>query len=137
MNFRPLHDRVLVRRLDTEEKTAGGIIIPDTAQEKPQEGQIVAVGNGTKSEDGKVTPLDLKVGDIVLFGKWSGTEVKVDGEELCIMKESDIMGIITTKSKAKSKRKIKFQLEKFILVNGVDVKKQHLLPLKNMKLKIF
>ena len=93
MNFRPLHDRVLVRRLDTEEKTAGGIIIPDTAQEKPQEGQIVAVGNGTKSEDGKVTPLDLKVGDIVLFGKWSGTDVKIDGKEYSIMKESDIMGI--------------------------------------------
>ena len=101
MDFRPLHDRVLVRRLDTEEKTAGGIIIPDTAQEKPQEGQIVAVG----SEDGKVTPLDLKAGDIVLFGKWSGTEVKVDGEELCIMKESDIMGVIEKKSKSKSKKK--------------------------------
>ena len=97
MNFRPLHDRVLVRRLDTEEKTAGGIIIPDTAQEKPQEGQIVAVGNGTKSEDGKVTPLDLKIGDIVLFGKWSGTEVKIDGKEYSIMKESDIMGIATAK----------------------------------------
>ena len=97
MNFRPLHDRVLVRRLDTEEKTAGGIIIPDTAQEKPQEGQIVAVGNGTKSEDGKVTPLDLKVGDIVLFGKWSGTEVKIDGKEYSIMKETDIMGISKSK----------------------------------------
>ena len=105
MDFRPLHDRVLVRRLDTEEKTAGGIIIPDTAQEKPQEGQIVAVGSGTKSEDGKVIPLDLKAGDIVLFGKWSGTEVKVDGEELCIMKESDIMGVIEKKSKSKSKKK--------------------------------
>ena len=104
MDFRPLHDRVLVRRLDTEEKTAGGIIIPDTAQEKPQEGQIVAVGNGVKSEDGKVTPLDLKVGDIVLFGKWSVTEVKSDGEELCIMKESDIMGVINTKSKSKKKK---------------------------------
>ena len=99
MDFRPLHDRVLVRRLDTEEKTAGGIIIPDTAQEKPQEGQIVAVGNGTKSEDGKVTPLDLKVGDIVLFGKWSGTEVKMNGEDYLIMKESDIMGIITSGKK--------------------------------------
>ena len=97
MDFRPLHDRVLVRRLDTEEKTAGGIIIPDTAQEKPQEGQIVAVGNGTKSENGKVTPLDLKVGDIVLFGKWSGTDVKIDGKEYSIMKESDIMGISKSK----------------------------------------
>ena len=105
MDFRPLHDRVLVRRLESEEKTAGGIIIPDTAQEKPQEGEIIAVGSGNKSEDGKVTPLDLKVGDKVLFGKWSGTEVKIDGEELCIMKESDIMGIIITKSKAKSKKK--------------------------------
>ena len=93
MDFRPLHDRVLVRRLESEEKTAGGIIIPDTAQEKPQEGQIVSVGSGSKSEDGKVTPLDLKVGDIVLFGKWSGTEVKIDGKEYSIMKESDIMGI--------------------------------------------
>jgi chaperonin GroES len=105
MDFRPLHDRVLVRRLESEEKTAGGIIIPDTAQEKPQEGEIIAAGSGNKSEDGKVTPLDLKVGDKVLFGKWSGTEVKIDGEELCIMKESDIMGVITTKSKSKSKKK--------------------------------
>jgi chaperonin GroES len=105
MDFRPLHDRVLVRRLESEEKTAGGIIIPDTAQEKPQEGEIIAAGSGNKSEDGKITPLDLKVGDKVLFGKWSGTEVKIDGEELCIMKESDIMGVITTKSKAKSKKK--------------------------------
>ena len=104
MDFRPLHDRVLVRRLESEEKTAGGIIIPDTAQEKPQEGQIVAVGSGSKNEDGKTTPLDLKAGDIVLFGKWSGTEVKIDGEELCIMKESDIMGIINTKSKPKKKK---------------------------------
>ena len=93
MDFRPLHDRVLVRRLESEEKTAGGIIIPDTAQEKPQEGQIVSVGSGSKSEDGKVTPLDLKVGDIVLFGKWSGTEVKIDGEELCIMKELSLIHI--------------------------------------------
>ena len=97
MDFRPLHDRVLVRRLESEEKTAGGIIIPDTAQEKPQEGEIIAAGSGNKSEDGKVTPLDLKVGDKVLFGKWSGTEVKIDGEELCIMKESDIMGISKSK----------------------------------------
>jgi chaperonin GroES len=105
MDFRPLHDRVLVRRLDSEEKTSGGIIIPDTAQEKPQEGEIIAIGSGNKSEDGKVTPLDLSVGDKVLFGKWSGTEIKINGEELCIMKESDIMGIMTTKSKAKSKKK--------------------------------
>jgi chaperonin GroES len=94
MSFRPLHDRVLVRRLEGETKTAGGVIIPDTAQEKPQEGEIVAVGSGARSEDGKVTPLDVKKGDKVLFGKWSGTEVKIDGEELIIMKESDIMGII-------------------------------------------
>ena len=106
MKFRPLHDRVLIEVLDSSEKTAGGIIIPDTAQEKPQEGLIVAVGSGAKSEDGKVTPLDVKIGDKVLFGKWSGTEVKVDGEELCIMKESDIMGIISD-SKPKSKKKKK------------------------------
>ena len=97
MSFRPLHDRVLVRRLEGETKTAGGVIIPDTAQEKPQEGEIVAVGTGARSEDGKVTPLDVKKGDRVLFGKWSGTEVKVDGEELLIMKESDIMGVIDGK----------------------------------------
>jgi len=95
MKFRPLHDRVLVRRLGSEEKTAGGIIIPDTAQEKPQEGEITAVGPGARGEDGKIAQLDVKVGDRVLFGKWSGTEVKIDGEELCIMKESDIMGILT------------------------------------------
>jgi len=94
MGFRPLHDRVLVRRVEAEEKTAGGIIIPDTAKEKPQEGEVVAVGAGTKAEDGKVTPLDVKAGDKILFGKWSGTEVKLDGEDLLIMKESDIMGVI-------------------------------------------
>ena len=94
MNFRPLHDRVLVRRVEAEEKTAGGIIIPDTAKEKPQEGEVVAIGTGTKSEDGKVTPLDVKAGDRILFGKWSGTEVRIDGEELLIMKESDILGVI-------------------------------------------
>ena len=94
MAFRPLHDRVLVRRIEADEKTAGGIIIPDTAKEKPQEGEIVSVGTGAKAEDGKVTPLDVKAGDRVLFGKWSGTEVRVDGEELLIMKESDIMGVI-------------------------------------------
>jgi len=97
MKFRPLHDRVLIKFLDSEEKTAGGLIIPDTAKEKPQEGEVVAVGPGAKSEDGKISPMDVKVGDIVLFGKWSGTEVKIDGTEYSIMKESDIMGI--TKSK--------------------------------------
>ena len=95
MSFRPLHDRVLVRRVEAEEKTAGGIIIPDSAKEKPAEGEIVAVGSGARADDGKVTPLDVKVGDRVLFGKWSGTEVTVGGEDLLIMKESDIMGIIS------------------------------------------
>ena len=94
MSFRPLHDRVLVRRIEANEKTAGGIIIPDTAKEKPQEGEIVSAGSGAKAEDGKVTPLDVKAGDKILFGKWSGTEVTLDGEEMLIMKESDIMGII-------------------------------------------
>ncbi len=94
MKFRPLHDRVLVRRLESEEKTAGGIIIPDTAKEKPQQGEVVAVGPGARGEDGKVVALDVKAGDKILFGKWSGTEVKIDNEELLIMKESDIMGII-------------------------------------------
>jgi len=94
MKFRPLHDRVLVRRLDEEEKTAGGIIIPDTAKEKPMQGEIIAVGDGARSEDGKITPLAVMAGDIVLFGKWSGTEVKIDGEDLLIMKESDILGVI-------------------------------------------
>ena len=94
MGFRPLHDRVLVRRVEAEEKTAGGIIIPDSAKEKPAEGEVVAVGAGNKAEDGKVTPLDVKAGDKVLFGKWSGTEVKLDGEDLLIMKESDILGIL-------------------------------------------
>ena len=94
MNFRPLHDRVLVRRVEAEEKTLGGIIIPDTAKEKPQEGEVVAVGTGTRSDEGKVTPLDVKQGDKILFGKWSGTEVKLNGEDLLIMKESDIMGIV-------------------------------------------
>ena len=94
MAFRPLHDRVLVRPIEADEKTAGGIIIPDSAKEKPSEGEIVSVGSGAKAEDGTVTPLDVKAGDRVLFGKWSGTEVKLDGEDLLIMKESDIMGII-------------------------------------------
>jgi len=94
MEFRPLHDRVLVRRVEQEAKTTGGIIIPDTAQEKPMEGEIVAVGPGARGEDGSLQPLEVKAGDRVLFGKWSGTEVKLDGEELIIMKESDIMGVI-------------------------------------------
>ena len=94
MKFRPLHDRVLVRRITAEEKTAGGIIIPDTAKEKPQEGEVLAVGAGTVNEQGQVRPLDVKAGDRILFGKWSGTEVRLDGEELLIMKESDVMGIL-------------------------------------------
>ena len=94
MKFRPLHDRVVVRRLEGEEKTKGGIIIPDTAKEKPQEGEIIAVGSGARDESGKLIPLDVKNGDKVLFGKWSGTEVKLDGEDLLIMKESDVMGVV-------------------------------------------
>ena len=94
MKFRPLHDRVVVRRIEAEEKTAGGIIIPDTAKEKPQEGEVIAVGPGARNEQGQLVALDVKAGDRVLFGKWSGTEVKIDGEELLIMKESDIMGIV-------------------------------------------
>ncbi|ASP36172.1 MULTISPECIES: co-chaperone GroES [Stappiaceae] len=94
MAFRPLHDRVVVRRVDSEEKTAGGIIIPDTAKEKPQEGEIIAVGTGARKDNGEIVALDVKAGDRVLFGKWSGTEVKIDGEDLLIMKESDIMGVI-------------------------------------------
>jgi len=94
MKFRPLHDRVLVRRLEQETRTAGGVIIPDTAQEKPMEGEVVAAGSGARAEDGSITPMDVKKGDRILFGKWSGTEVKIDGEDLLIMKESDIMGII-------------------------------------------
>ena len=94
MGFRPLHDRVVVRRIEAEEKSAGGIIIPDTAKEKPMEGEVIAVGPGARGEDGKIQPLDVKAGDRVLFGKWSGTEVKLDNEDLIIMKESDIMGII-------------------------------------------
>ena len=101
MSFRPLHDRVLVRRIDADEKTAGGIIIPDTAKEKPQRGEIIAVGAGTRTEDGKLVPMDVKVGDEVLFGKWSGTEVKIDGEDLLIMKESDILGVVEATKAAK------------------------------------
>jgi chaperonin GroES len=93
MKFRPLHDRIVVRRIDAEEKTAGGIIIPDTAKEKPQQGEVIAVGPGARDESGKLMPLDVKEGDRVLFGKWSGTEVKIDNEELLVMKESDVMGI--------------------------------------------
>jgi len=94
MKFRPLHDRVVVKRVEQEEKTKGGIIIPDTAKEKPQEGEVIAVGPGARNEDGEIVPLDVKAGDRVLFGKWSCTEVKIDGEELLIMKESDLLGII-------------------------------------------
>ncbi|MGJ4898825.1 MULTISPECIES: co-chaperone GroES [unclassified Bradyrhizobium] len=101
MHFRPLHDRVLVRRIDAEEKTKGGIIIPDTAKEKPQEGEIVAAGPGARNEQGQLVPLDVKPGDRVLFGKWSGTEVKIDGKDLLIMKESDLLGIIEAPVAAK------------------------------------
>jgi chaperonin GroES len=94
MKFRPLHDRVVVRRVDAEEKTAGGIILPDTAQEKPSEGEIISIGSGARDEAGKLVPLDVKKGDTVLFGKWSGTEIKINGEDLLIMKESDIMGVM-------------------------------------------
>src|SRR3984885_7648165 len=103
MKFRPLHDRVVVRRLEGDERTAGGIIIPDTAKEKPQEGEIIAVGAGARDEQGKIVALDVKVGDRILFGKWSGTEVKIDGEELLIMKESDIMGVIEGSASSKKK----------------------------------
>jgi chaperonin GroES len=103
MKFRPLHDRVVVRRIGSEEKTAGGIIIPDTAKEKPMEGEVVSVGPGGRDENGKLIPIDVKAGDRVLFGKWSGTEVKIAGEELLIMKESDIMGVIEGAAGAKKK----------------------------------
>ena len=101
MNFKPLHDRVLVKRVESDEKTAGGIIIPDTAQEKPMEGKVLEVGSGARDESGKLVPLDVKKGDKILFGKWSGTEVKMNGEEYLIMKESDIMGIISAGKKKK------------------------------------
>jgi len=101
MKFRPLHDRLLVRRLEQEEKTTGGIIIPDTAKEKPMEGEVIAAGSGTRGEDGKLHPLDVKAGDRILFGKWSGSEVKIEGEELIIMKESDVLGIIEGGAKRK------------------------------------
>ncbi len=102
MKFRPLHDRVVVKRLEEETKTAGGIIIPDTAKEKPQQGEIVAIGAGARDETGKIIPLDVKVGDRVLFGKWSGSEVKIDSQELLIMKESDILGVLEGAAKAKA-----------------------------------
>jgi chaperonin GroES len=101
MAFRPLHDRILVRRVESEEKTKGGIIIPDTAKEKPQEGEVLAVGPGARGEQGQIQPLDVKVGDRILFGKWSGTEIKIDGEDLLIMKESDVMGIIEARAAEK------------------------------------
>ena len=103
MKFRPLHDRVVVRRIESDERTAGGIIIPDTAKEKPQEGEIIAVGAGARDEAGKIVALDVKAGDRVLFGKWSGTEVKINGEDLLIMKESDIMGVIEGSAKSSKK----------------------------------
>jgi chaperonin GroES len=102
MKFRPLHDRVVVKRIEEEAKTAGGIIIPDTAKEKPQQGEVVAVGPGARDETGKIIPLDVKVGERVLFGKWSGSEVKIDGEDLLIMKESDILGVLEAPAKAKA-----------------------------------
>jgi chaperonin GroES len=105
MRFRPLHDRVVVRRVEQETKTAGGIIIPDTAKEKPMEGEVVSVGPGARGEDGKIQALDVKAGDRILFGKWSGTEVKLDGEELLIMKESDIMGIVEGAAAAPASKK--------------------------------
>ena len=105
MKFRPLHDRVVIRRLAEEERTAGGIIIPDTAKEKPMEGEVVAVGPGARNDKGELVALDVKVGDVILFGKWSGTEVKIDGEELLIMKESDIMGVIEGRTASTGKRK--------------------------------
>ena len=104
MRFRPLHDRVVVRRIESDQKTAGGIIIPDTAKEKPSEGEIVAVGPGARDENGKLVALDVKVGDRVLFGKWSGTEVKIDGEELLIMKETDIMGVLEGRAASGKKK---------------------------------
>src|SRR5690242_16053574 len=103
MKFRPLHDRVVVRRIEAEEKSAGGIIIPDTVKEKPSQGEVTAIGPGGRDEAGKLIPIDLKIGDVVLFGKWSGTEVKIDGQELLIMKESDIMGVLTDLPAAKKK----------------------------------
>jgi chaperonin GroES len=104
MRFKPLHDRVLVRRIEEDERTAGGIIVPDTAKEKPMQGEVIAVGPGARDENGRLTPLDVKAGDRILFGKWSGTEVKMDGEELLIMKESDVMGVIEDAKAAKGRK---------------------------------
>jgi chaperonin GroES len=125
MKFRPLHDRVVVRRIDAEERTAGGIIIPDTAKEKPQEGEVVAVGPGARDEDGKLQPLTLKSGERILFGKWSGTEVKIDGEDLLIMKESDILGVIEgaqpikTRSRTGHRASIAASIAAAVLSSGV------------------
>jgi chaperonin GroES len=127
MKFRPLHDRVVVRRIEAEEKTAGGIIIPDTAKEKPQQGEVLAVGPGRRDETGKLVPLDIKTGDRILFGKWSGTEVKVDGEDLLIMKENDVMGVVEGAGPIKSAgrtgpsqhRAIAAGLAAFALTSGV------------------
>jgi chaperonin GroES len=105
MKFRPLHDRVLIRRVEAEEKTKGGIIIPDTAKEKPQEGEVIAVGQGARDESGKLIPIDLKAGDRILFGKWSGTEIKIEGEDLLIMKESDVMGVVETGAASARKKR--------------------------------
>ena len=115
MKFRPLHDRVVVKRIDAEDKTAGGIIIPDSAKEKPSQGEITAVGPGGRDEAGKLIPIDLKVGDRVLFGKWSGTEVKLDGQELLIMKESDIMGVLTDRSRRQEEGRVSAQPVSLIL----------------------
>ena len=106
MKFRPLHDRIVVKRVDAEEKTKGGIIIPDTAKEKPQEGEVIAVGPGARDESGKLMPLDVKVGDRILFGKWSGTDIKLDGEELLIMKESDVMGVDRGRGRARQESRL-------------------------------
>jgi chaperonin GroES len=128
MKFRPLHDRVVVRRIDAEERTAGGIIIPDTAKEKPQEGEVIAVGPGARDDDGKLQPMSLKAGERILFGKWSGTDVKIDGEDLLIMKESDILGVIedakpvkSTGRPGQSARAIAAGIAAFALTGGAAV----------------
>ena len=125
MKFRPLHDRIVVRRVDAEEKTKGGIIIPDTAKEKPQEGEVIAVGPGARDESGKLVPLDVKVGDRILFGKWSGTEIKLDGEDLLIMKESDVMGVIEGMRRAGE--------ESRLISGGVCQISIHLMSLRSKK----
>ena len=120
MTFRPLHDRILVRRIEAEEKTAGGIIIPDTAKEKPQEGEVVAAGPGARDENGQLQPLDVKVGDRILFGKWSGTEIKLDGEDLLIMKEGDVMGVIEAKAAGeKGRLSLAHRYDRTLPVEGV------------------